>query len=395
MKADPTSGLKKEKKSSAVNLQNSESEDKTLRKSSSSASKAAVSKTADLSKASKKVSEVKKATESTDEVDAPVDKKLSFESLPVDESNNRAKRTLTRPTPATTAAPAPTAGSSLVAARKKQLHEQQAKSSPINSAFNRDKKVSVKTIDTLSNKKPSLSSSLSDRVVKSSTEKLDFEKRVPPKTTAADRSKKPSTPVTTFDRQRVKASTERLDSINKRVSVKSFDATKPKVALAPVTSVAPVVTVATAAPVVTVATSAPVIAVAAEKNPTVEKVEQKSEQVRKVSQEVEEVGKSRVAKSPHPRTITKKSSSINVVLASQQQQQQQKKTSIRKESETIEPAIPEIESEIEKPEIEEAKKNPILSAILDVGSAENLSTRVNLSSASSLTSEQVNKQKQK
>ncbi len=382
--------LEADKKPSVV-LQNFESEDKTLRKSSSSsssASKAAVvSKTTDLSKASKKVSAVKKVTEG----DATVDKKLSFESLPVDESNNRAKRTtLTRPNVAPTAA-----GSSLVAARKKQLHEQQAKSSPINTLANRDKKVSVRSIDTLSSKKPSLSSSLSDRVVKSSTEKLDIDKRVPVKTTA-DRSKKPSAPVTTFDRQRVKASTERLDSINKRVSVKSFEAAKPKAA--PATSAVVVVEKTPAVEKVDKTPTPEKIEIAPtpekiEKPPTLEKVENKSEQIRKVSQETLE---SPVTKSPHPRTITKKSSSINVVLASQQQQQQ-RKSSARKESDPVQPSIPEIQNELETEEEsvkgeEESKKNPLLAAVLDVGSGENLSTRVNLSSASSLTSEQVNKQ---
>jgi hypothetical protein len=389
--------LESEKKPSVV-LQNLESEDKTLRKSSSSsssASKAAVvSKTTDLSKASKKVSAVKKVTENN-EGDASVDKKLSFESLPVDESNNRAKRTtLTRPNVA-----APTAaGSSLVAARKKQVHEQQAKSSPINTLANRDKKVSVRSIDTLSSKKPSLSSSLSDRVVKSSTEKLDIDKRVPVKTTA-DRSKKPSAPVTTFDRQRVKASTERLDSINKRVSVKSFEAAKPKVAPA-----ASAVVVVEKTPAVEKVDKTPTpekieltpTLEKVDKAPTPEKVENKSEQIRKVSQETAE---SPVTKSPHPRTITKKSSSINVVLASQQQQQQ-RKSSARKESDPVQPSIPEIQNELETEEEsvkgeEESKKNPLLAAVLDVGSGENLSTRVNLSSASSLTSEQVNKQTNK
>jgi hypothetical protein len=206
----------------------------------------------------------------------------------------------------------------LVAARKKQLHEQQAKSSPINVAAAAGKKLSVKSFE-------AKKASLADRAVKSSTEKLDVDKR------AAPAAKKASAAVP--DRQLVKASTEKLDSVSKRVSVKAFEAgSKPRPA-------------------------------AAEGNADV---------ARKASQE--EAAKS-------AKTVAKKSSSVNLVLAS-------KKLS-RAEAEEVASAVDSSEAK-ELP----TQKKPLLAAVLAdeaaaIGSAENLSTRVNLSSASSVTSEQV------
>ena len=80
--------------------------------------------------------------------------------------------------------------------------------------------------------------------------------------------------------------------------------------------------------------------------------------------------------------LTKKSSSINVVLAAAQRKESREVENVEKTSKNVE-SVDVV-----------AKKNPLLSAVIDDHqacevSAENLSTRVNLSSASSVTSEQV------
>lgn len=396
LKADPSTvstgsitgstGLKKDKKSSVQALE--AAEDKARKSSAKTSVVARANTVQSTSKAAvgKKVSEGKKtsvvaeeeeeevlgvpAVDELDVTEPPVAGKTVESSLSVDDnSNNRAAARRSGPpattTTATTAAkPAPaTSGSSLVAARKKQLHEQQAKSSPINTVLNRDKKVSTKTLDASQklNKKPSLSTSLSDRVVKLSTEKLDTEKRVPLKLSdSLARGKKPSVPATTVERQFVKASTEKLDTVPKKFPVKVNDLPqKPK---------------------------SPQVAIVDEKvsTPAAEKVDNKPE-VRKSSQEEAVVlTKSGTVAKSH-KAVTKKTSSINVVLASQQhqafrksskeQQQQQQQPSIAEESQDVAVAV----------------NKKLLNAVLDdqTGSADNLSTRVNLSSSSSLTSDQV------
>ena len=260
---------------------------------------------------------------------SPVDKKVSQE-LP-DESNNRTKRNaLSRPPQPSTPTTASTT-SSLVAARKKQLHEQQAKSSPINAASS-VKKFSVKSGE----KKASGSASLTDRVVKSSTEKLDVDRRVTRQATtptSTTSKKSSSTSVPSNDRQVVvKASTEKFDG--KRASVKPFEEVQKG----------------------KISTNEP----------------QKEEKLAK-------------------KILTKKSSSINVVLAAAQRKESREVENVEKTSKNVE----KISKNVESVDVV-AKKNPLLSAVIDdhqacevSGSAENLSTRVNLSSASSVTSEQV------
>ena len=312
--------------------------------SSSAAAKTSKTSVAPQSKPIKKVSEVVEEEEEKEVATlASVDKKVEVQ--PADEGNIRAKRSgLNRP--GQPSAPT-TTPSSLVAARKKQLHEQQAKSSPINAPVG-GKKVSVKTVDKKSSS--SVTTSQTERVVKASTERLDVDKRVPrqsvlKKTSAAIPTSSSATSTSTSattgttDRQVVKASTEKLDSVAKRASViKSSEVSQSSNKPAAVKS-------------------------ESSNKPSTAKAENST------------------------RPFTKKSSSINVVLAAQRKDSQEGGKGAQKNVENVEKVVDL-----------QTKKNPLLSSVLEThqgpevsGSAENLSTRVNLSSASSITSEQVKK----
>ena len=406
LKADPSTSTaastgvagKKEKKSSSV-TQSLEIEERTSRKPSSSAvlNKATTSPLARPSPAqsvaparsalSKKLTDGKKVSiaevekEIIGEVE-PTDKNIA-ESLPIDDSSNsRVKRS----GPSVTRQAAASGGSSLVAVRKKQLHEQQAKSSPISTVVNREKRVSVKNLDTAqkSVKKPSLSTSLTDRVVKASTEKLDKLIKVAEsqqqQQQVASKAKKPSVPATSIDRHLVKASTEKLETGNKRTSLKSAEAVaqKPKVSVAAV-SEEKITATAAAEKKLSVATE--------EKASTPEKLDAPKEEVRRKSQDKGEV----VKEEKSPKSITKKSSSINVFLSVQQQKEQieaLRKESIKKKSSIAESPIEEVEDVPSEPI--KKKSSPLLGAVLDnPGSGDNLSTHVNLSSTSSLDTDQV------
>ena len=79
------------------------------------------------------------------------------------------------------------------------------------------------------------------------------------------------------------------------------------------------------------------------------------------------------------------------MLAAAQRKESREVENVEKTSKNVE----KISKNVESVDVV-AKKNPLLSAVIDdhqacevSGSAENLSTRVNLSSASSVTSEQV------
>ena len=315
--------------------------------SSSAAAKTSKTSVAPQSKPIKKVSEVVEEEEEKEvATPASVDKKVEVQ--PADEGNIRAKRSgLNRPGQPSTPTTTPATPSSLVAARKKQLHEQQAKSSPINAPVG-GKKVSVKTVDKKSSS--SVTTSQTERVVKASTERLDVDKRVPrqsvlKKTSAAIPTSSSATSTSTSattgttDRQVVKASTEKLDSVAKRASViKSSEVSQSSNKPAAVKS-------------------------ESSNKPSTAKVENSA------------------------RPFTKKSSSINVVLAAQRKDSQEGGKGAQKNVENVEKVVDL-----------QTKKNPLLSSVLEThqgpevsGSAENLSTRVNLSSASSITSEQVKK----
>ena len=315
--------------------------------SSSAAAKTSKTSVAPQSKPIKKVSEVVEEEEEKEvATPASVDKKVEVQ--PADEGNIRAKRSgLNRPGQPSTPTTTPATPSSLVAARKKQLHEQQAKSSPINAPVG-GKKVSVKTVDKKSSS--SVTTSQTERVVKASTERLDVDKRVPrqsvlKKTSAAIPTSSSATSTSasattgTTDRQVVKASTEKLDSVAKRASViKSSEVSQSSNKPAAVKS-------------------------ESSNKPSTAKVENST------------------------RPFTKKSSSINVVLAAQRKDSQEGGKGAQKNVENVEKVVDL-----------QTKKNPLLSSVLEThqgpevsGSAENLSTRVNLSSASSITSEQVKK----
>ena len=315
--------------------------------SSSAAAKTSKTSVAPQSKPIKKVSEVVEEEEEKEvATPASVDKKVEVQ--PADEGNIRAKRSgLNRPGQPSTPTTTPATPSSLVAARKKQLHEQQAKSSPINAPVG-GKKVSVKTVDKKSSS--SVTTSQTERVVKASTERLDVDKRVPrqsvlKKTSAAIPTSSSATSTSTSattgttDRQVVKASTEKLDSVAKRASViKSSEVSQSSNKPAAVKS-------------------------ESSNKPSTAKAENST------------------------RPFTKKSSSINVVLVAQRKDSQEGGKGAQKNVENVEKVVDL-----------QTKKNPLLSNVLEThqgpevsGSAENLSTRVNLSSASSITSEQVKK----
>ena len=186
--------------------------------------------------------------------------------------------------------------------------------------------------------------------MKASTERLDVDKRVPrqsvlKKTSAAIPTSSSATSTSTSattgttDRQVVKASTEKLDSVAKRASViKSSEVSQSSNKPAAVKS-------------------------ESSNKPSTAKAENST------------------------RPFTKKSSSINVVLAAQ-----------RKDSQEGGKGAPKNVENVEKVVDTPTKKNPLLNSVLEThqgpevsGSAENLSTRVNLSSASSIPSEQVKK----